>query len=59
MMSIVEDGSTLALHRPVDSIGICRELHDHAVSTTLVPGDPVLSMQTPCGSRQVLTYAVM
>jgi len=46
-------------HRPVDGVDICRELYDHAVSTTLLPDDPFLSMRTPGGSRQVLTYAVM
>ena len=46
-------------HRPVDGVDICRELYDHAVSTTLLPDDPFLSMRTSGGSRQVLTYAVM
>jgi len=46
-------------HRPVDGVDICRELYDHAVSTTLLPDDSFLSMRTPGGSRQVLTYAVM
>ena len=45
-------------HRPVDGVDICRELYDHAVSTTLLPDDPFFSMRTSGGSRQVLTYAV-
>jgi hypothetical protein len=38
---------------------ICRELYDHAMSTTILPDDPVFSMRTRSGRRQVLTYVVM
>ena len=46
-------------HRPIDGVDICRELYDHAVSSTLLPDDPFFSMRLPSGSRQTLTYAVM
>ena len=46
-------------HRPVDDVDICRELYDHAGSSTLLPDDPFFSMRSPSGVRQVLTYAVM
>jgi hypothetical protein len=46
-------------HRPVDGVDICRELYDHAVSSTLQPSDPFLSWRETSGQRQVLTYAVM
>jgi hypothetical protein len=45
-------------HRPVDGVDICRELYDHAVSSTLHPGDPFFSWREASGQRQVLTYAV-
>ena len=46
-------------HRPVDGVDICRELYDHAVSSTLQPSDPFFSWREASGQRQVLTYAVM
>ena len=46
-------------HRPVDGVDICRELYDHAVSSTLHPSDPFFSWLEASGQRQVLTYAVM
>ena len=36
----------VSAHRPVDGVDICRELYDHAVSTTLLPDDPFFSMRT-------------
>ena len=46
-------------HRPVDGVDICRELYDHAVSSTLLPDNPFFSMRLPGGHRQIRTYAVM
>ena len=48
-----------SVHRPVDGVDICRELYDHAGSSTLLPDDPFFSMRSLSGVRQVLTYAVM
>ena len=45
--------------RLVDGVDICRELYDHALSTSLLPDDPFFSMRSTSSCRQVLTYAVM
>ena len=55
---IVSRNSILAKH-VIFRVDICREMYDYAMSTSPIPDDPFLSMRTPSGSRQVLTFAVI
>ena len=45
--------------RLADGVDVCRELYDHALSTSLLPDDPFFAMRSTSSCRQVLTYAVM
>ena len=45
--------------RLVDGVDIRRELHDHALSTSLLLDDPFFSMRSTSSCCQVLNYAVM